>query len=426
MKWAGYVEVSVSKIALPGDIAARMKEPRVVALAASTDELGGQPMHAPSVNADVTPWVLVAGRDRMAATLLRKRKKVWVHVGKGWTDLELLKAEIYENLHRRHDDKAALTRALVDKAEVVVGHASENCAPQQAVGRPKSARTQAQEIVAEVSGETLGAVRKRDARAQARDEEAAGSRAGVPVPEPLPPLVETFGHELPEHVAAGLASVLATFDKADRKLREAQTAIGDLGLTDYTPGVVQKLKAAIHEAAAMVRYERPTHLCPKCFGKSGKDGPRCGLCMERGVVTTGQYEAAPKRGLPTATPEQGVLIEQMVALEPDSPERKRKEAEIHALTTSGGPCGCRSCNFVRDEKTKAAPPRVRHIPPIKAGVTYTMNDAGDVVEQAKAPPKKRGLTIEVNGKKMSADEATAWAAAQEAATPEDDTAGGVF
>lgn len=294
MRWDGYVEIAVSKIKLPGDVARRMKEPHVVALAESSDDLGGEFMHAPTVNADVTPVELVAGRDRMAATLLRKRKTVWVHVGRDWTPLDLFKAEVRENLHRRHDDKVALAKSLVDKAETLIkaeadvsGQTANNS---KSAGRPKEARTAAREVVAEASGQSVNAVRHLDRRAQARESGGDGELAVGAVPAPSPPLIETFGHELPDGVAASAPAVVALFDKADKLLRQVQVVIGDLGMTDFKPGIVARLKQDAHDVAARVRAERPTHLCPYCLGKDVK----CGTCQETRVVTKSQFDAAPE------------------------------------------------------------------------------------------------------------------------------------
>lgn len=302
MNWIGYVEMPVSKIKLPSEIAQRMKEPRVVALAESTDDLGGDFMHAPTVNADVTPPELVAGRDRMAATLLRKRKKVWVHVGKNWSPLDLIKAEIRENLHRRHDDKAALTKQLVDKAEaLVVGRTSQNSGAKPE-GRPKTDRTKAREMVAEASGQPVATVKKADQRAQARDEGAAGNRDVGPAAPPPPP-IETNGHPMPAIVAAGIGPITAAFDKADRLLRQAQAALGELELSSYSPGMRERLKQMVHDDAAAVRAERPYALCPYCIGKlapdqlQGDSGPKCGVCQEQRYVNRSTFEAAPGKKL---------------------------------------------------------------------------------------------------------------------------------
>jgi hypothetical protein len=283
------------------DLRRRMQDPRVVALAGSTDDLGGEPMNAPTLNGDASPPRLVAGRDRMAATLLRKRKHVWVHVGVDWTPADLLKAEIHENLYRRHDDKAALTKALVDKAEGILDQTVENCAPRR--GQPKSTRTQARELVAEASGESLIAVQRRDERAQVREEQAAGNRAAGASAAPPPAPIETFGHEIPAVVAAGIGSITSAFDKADQLLRQVQAALAELALTSFSPGLAQRLKMDAQALATRVRSERPYALCPYCIAAlapdrpQGEDGPKCGVCQEQRYVNRSTYEAAPgKRG----------------------------------------------------------------------------------------------------------------------------------
>lgn len=376
----------VSKIKLPSEIAQRMKEPRVVALAESSADLGGDFMHAPTVNADVTPPELVAGRDRMAAALLRKRKKVWVHVGKKWTPLDLLKAEVGENLHRRHDDKDALTARLVDKAEEVVsGQVTQN-----SPGRPAAPRREAQRLVAEASGQDVEAVRSADRRAAAKVREAGDSPTGSraqPLPAPSPSLIETFGHDLPEEVADGLAAKLEAFDRADKMLRQAQAAIGDLALTNFPAGIVARLKEDVHAVAAKVRGERPHALCPYCKGS----GAKCGVCMEQGVVSRSTFEAAPeekrvpvasrdrkippiKAGVTYTTNDQGDVVEQAAW--------HRETAAMHAKG-GGGPCGCKSCNVVRREKGE---PEV------------------DLSKKAATAKPKKGIKVEYQGETLTLEE----------------------
>ena len=291
MKWLDYRRMRVSAIKLPGEIAARMKEPRVAALAASTDELGGEPMQAPTVNADTSPPTLVAGRDRMAATLLRKRKFVWDHVGVDWSPLELLKAEIHENLHRRHDDKAALTARLIDKAEaVVLGQASKNSEP--TLGRPKSTRQEARELVAKASGESPDAIKKADQRAKTREERsdvAQGDPANRSVRhETKPAPIETNGKPLPVRMAIGLSQMIAEFGRLDHLMRQAQEMAGHFDMWSHP--ATERIVRALHDAAVLVRAERPTHLCPACDGESQD----CATCVGRGWVTKATFESAPK------------------------------------------------------------------------------------------------------------------------------------
>jgi hypothetical protein len=300
LKWLNpaYRRVTVKSLSLPGDIAQRMREPRVVALAESTDELGGEAMHAPTIDGDTNR--LIAGRDRMAATLLRKRKHVWVHVGIDWTPEELLKAEIHENLHRRHDDKAALTRRLVDKATELLDDARRNTGSDVPVlrnesgpGQPKTTRQEARELVAAAAGETVATIKKRDQRAQARDEAAGQPAATLTGP---PPPIETYGHAPPASVAGAAAPVVELLRKIDQLLRQAQSAAGLLSETPCDPAVAQRVRSVLHDVAAQVRAEMPTHLCPYCYGELGRD---CKACGGRGYVTRQAFESAPveRRGL---------------------------------------------------------------------------------------------------------------------------------
>lgn len=290
MKWVGYVEVRVGRITLPGDIGTRMKAPHVVALASSTDDLGGEPMNAPTVNADGGGYDLVAGRDRMAATLLRKRKKVWVHVGVDWTPEDLLKAEIHENLHRRHDDKAALTKALVDRAEalVVSGRATGKAADPKP-GRPETTRGEARRIVAEASGEATDAVRSNDRRAAAKERDEAGTGSGdTALAAPSPPPIDCYGHVIDAKLFAMAAAIVEPFKKLDALLKQAQAVITAM---EWDHAQQQRLGQMVHDAAASARGVRPTHLCPYCKGATA--GKACQPCKGLGVVARAVFESAP-------------------------------------------------------------------------------------------------------------------------------------
>lgn len=369
MRWIGYREFDVSKLHLPGEIAKRMKEPRVEALAASTDELGGEPMQAPTVNADINPPVLVAGRDRMAATLLRKRKKVWCHVGVEWTPLELIKAEIHENLHRRPEDRDALRAELVNRTAALLPLKPSGNATGKS-GRPETAKGEARRMVAEAEGVSDEAIRHSETRAsKKRDEGEAGSRAPGGLAAPPPPPIDLHGQAMPDHML-DVTGLVEQYDKVDQLLRKAQAAATDLGMFgSAAPGIVESIKRELHDVAVRVRSEKPAHLCPKCDGKSHpQTGPFCKLCQERGWVTATQYTASPKKHA--------------------SAEEFLRDLEHRASEHAAGldaPTADIDRHIARAAAAKA-PARAKssRIPPIKAGVTYTVNDDGDVVEQGPA------------------------------------------
>jgi hypothetical protein len=296
LTYDGYKLVAVANIIGPGDVRARQNTAAVAALVDSIRELGDEPQNAIVARKTPKGWEIISGRDRYSALLLLKAQRTWVHVVSHATPIGLLKAEIHENLHRREVDRAALTRQLVDRAEAVVkgrgisGHVSQKPGP----GRSKSVRQEARELVADAAGEDVATVKKRDQRAQKCDEGTAGNRDTRPAP-PSPP-IDCGGRELPAHVALNLQVPLQAFKKVERKLIEAQGLwSSEMGITKFSPVVVQQIRAAIHDVAARLRHEMPAHLCPKCHGKSFPvTGPHCGLCQENGWVTKAQFDAAPK------------------------------------------------------------------------------------------------------------------------------------
>lgn len=307
MKWVGYREFAVAKLKLPGEIAKRMKEPRVEALAASADDLGGAFMHAPTVNSDVTPPELVAGRDRMAATLLRKRKKVWCHVGVDWTPEDLVKAEIGENLHRRPEDRDALRADLVGKlAALLPGKAPGNA---RGAGRPLTPTGEAQRMVAAAEGTTTEAIRASVRRVKDREEGAgrhgaqgepatgsAGERPSGLHESPAAPPIDLHGHAMPAHML-DVGAIVKQFAKVDQLLKQAKAAAGDIGMYASVPaGLAERVTRAINDVTDIVRAEKPSDLCPKCNGESHPiTGPLCSQCQERGWVRRDAFAAAPKK-----------------------------------------------------------------------------------------------------------------------------------
>lgn len=298
MKWVAYKELEVSKLKLPvAELKRRMKEPHVKELADSADDLGGDYMQAPTVNADTKPPTLIAGRDRMAAALLRKRKKVWCHVGVDWSGLDLVKAEIHENLRRRQDDRDAMRADLVKRTAALLPlKPSANSGGK--LGRKVTALGEARRLVAEGEGVSTEAIRHSEDRAKVREERPAaetsnasdGSRT-----QPAPP-IDLHGHEMPAHMG-DVPSLVKQFEKLDKLLRQAQSAATELGMFgSVPPGIIEAFKRSLHNVAVHVRSEMPSDLCPKCDGKSVPvKGPFCPLCNERGWVRADAYNAAPKK-----------------------------------------------------------------------------------------------------------------------------------
>jgi hypothetical protein len=111
----------IAEMRLPGDIAARRKLPRVIALGESFAASGGQPAQPP-----VVAWRtnrLVIGSDRIAACLNLGLRAVDVLVVKG-SPAALEALTHVENVYRRHDS-AERDASLADLVRIVAEHGGD-------------------------------------------------------------------------------------------------------------------------------------------------------------------------------------------------------------------------------------------------------------------------------------------------------------
>jgi len=275
MRWAGYRELPLKRLKLPGDIPARMKLPHVIELSKSID-LGNELINAPVVEGETEE--LHAGRDRIAACLLRRMKKVWCHVAVEMTDEDRADLELFENLHRRQDNRDELIARRVAR---LAGQLPDTASGKP--GRRKTARGAAREQVAREIGTTPEAVRAAEKRAEADEQEEQEEPA---TPVVVPPPVETWGVPV-DHLAQEFASVRIAQEAmraADRHLQAAQRALAALA---DGGGVARhyhaRLYAGVHNAAAALRADIPTALCPYCKGAPQRQ-VNCNGCSRIGYV----------------------------------------------------------------------------------------------------------------------------------------------
>src|SRR5262245_17906450 len=110
MKWLTMKLVPISKLWITEDIVDRTREPRVVELAGSFDaDTAGEPGNPVWLRQrpGKRSYEVVAGRDRVAACLLRERKKIWARIGE-FDERAMKRARIAEGLFRRPEDRSAL------------------------------------------------------------------------------------------------------------------------------------------------------------------------------------------------------------------------------------------------------------------------------------------------------------------------------
>jgi len=312
----GQRTVKLESLKLPGDIRERMKAPHVVALAESYKATGGRPMNAPWV--DKETGRLVAGRDRTAAMMVAGIKEAPVEQVSG-DPIDLARATIIENYHRRPDDRQKLARELAQLEEgniveeelernepekgkpthqVISGRSGQilPTAAKAGPGKPKTIKAKAIERVAAELHETPETVRHLVRRAEAKEKKQANPPK--PAPKPASP-IKTLGLDVPAEVIARAEKEQALVDKIDRLITEINRTY-----TEYETmrGGRNGLRTGQHHATALrdavtafksIRGNRPASVCPHC-----KLWPElqktCAACRGAGFVGDADLERVEK------------------------------------------------------------------------------------------------------------------------------------
>lgn len=298
MKWLGYKQVPVSSVVLPGDVGGRMSLPRVVELARDIKELGEEPISAPTIQAGTKK--LIAGRDRMAATLINKSKQVWVHIADA-TEQEAGDLEVSENLYRRVDNRDELIARRVRKVVECVA------LTRRAGGTfvsPQTAKAAARKKVAAEAGVSTAAVRKaeqRDAASKAaKKETGAGAGAGEAPSAPVDTCpIETLGAEIAPRFVGHVGAVMDVIEEAESLLRRLQKIVTGLREHRFPVARQQRLEEDAKSLAAAIRLARPAMVCPWCKDTRdrGDRGEDCYPCDGRGYIVAEQVPTVPKEFL---------------------------------------------------------------------------------------------------------------------------------
>lgn len=316
-------KLRLASIVLPGNFAATRAASRIGDLAASMEEHGV--FSLPVVSRVGDEWKLIAGHDRVAALMRVKAKDALCIVVAG-DERSLRRLSVAENLYRRHDDKAELLASLDDEEREVVqerdAQLSDTRRLTPAAGRPKTTRGAAREEVAKLTARNPRSIARADQRAAkakaipagesaerstiAADEKQANNGAPGAGGEPGAVAIEgfeTFGADLTPDYFDGVRSVMAILGKADQLLRQAQGLVTGLR-NERMPGALQqRLKEAVHHAAASMRMARPIMVCPWCKGRGVAD--KRSLCIPCG--THGWIPEEMRGGVPKELLQPGVV-----------------------------------------------------------------------------------------------------------------------
>lgn len=305
----GQRTVKLDSLKLPGDIRERMKAPHVVALAESYKATGGRPMNAPWV--DKETGRLVAGRDRTAAMMVAGIKEAPVEQVSG-DPIDLARATIIENYHRRPDDRQKLARELaqleagkIEEEELeeeheektrgaIVPRSGEELHNAQR-GRPKTVKARAIERVARELHETPKTVEHLVRRAEAKEKK----QAEPPKAEKQASPIKTMGLDVPATVLARAEKEQALIDKMDRLLTDLSRTYTEF---EDVRGGRAGLRAGQYHASALrdavtafkvIRGCRPASVCPHC--KAIPDLQKaCGACRAAGFVGESDLERVEK------------------------------------------------------------------------------------------------------------------------------------
>lgn len=402
MKLGKLTDVPMKQIIGPGDVKMRQRSPNVLGLVESIPLLGGKPIHPLVCHRTSKGLEIKSGRDRYSALLLLKAKTAPVRVVLDATPLELLQLEIYENLHRRHDDRDAMINDLVERTAALIGkHEAPELAVKSPVnsgasiksGRPLTPTGDARKLVAEAEGVSVEAVRAAQTRhAKAREEEARPA----PAPEAKPSLpIEAFGRAIPAMVQIRVMVALDALGAIDKAARAAQKALSEVEaalMAGERPPWLQKLRELSHRLGAEARSFRPAYLCLACVD-TDEDLPHalCKVCGGQFTITAEQYEALPPEQKHGGSEHAAGLDPDPAPAAPafDSPEWHRANYALH-----GSACGCKSCNACR---RKDGVPGVHPGAKVAPDAHPAAKLGAKLAKAVAAPAKKRpGIRVDLN------------------------------
>jgi ParB-like chromosome segregation protein Spo0J len=293
MKWLGYKQIAFTSVSMDvADVRARSKAAHVADLAANIREHGDEPIHAPTVR--MPGYRLLCGRDRMAALLVLKAKRLWVRLAE-CSDEEAADLEASENIHRRLDDRdEVIARAVRAKEALLSARAkvgtnvppSHRVMPATTAPSKQTIKAEARKLVARDHGTTPTAIKQAEKRARAAAKESAAEGSACPTPsvtaavavEPafFEPNLNLLGcdDDSTRAVCKFAKPYQEAIDEADKHLR---LALGALKKIEQS-ALGQELRAQVERVGSLVRSKRPEFICPWCKGLPKATFGICGGC----------------------------------------------------------------------------------------------------------------------------------------------------
>lgn len=284
MKTLNYTNLSIDSLIVPGGLRDVLKSRHATAIGVSLEHV--DIIHEPVVRLVNKKHVLLCGRNRVAGAQLTGRKEVMCKVIE-CTDKEAQDVIDFENITRRHDTqyRDRLLKERIDRLEK-----AEKKAPleKRKPGRPKEARTKAQEKVAKQEGITQRAVAQRERRAEIRKAPKKRKHRAMG-----PPAIKLWGMEVEEDFADKMERIRDELMAASGLLAQAKAAVGKAEIAGMLGVPTDRLQKYIAAAASEVRGHIPIALCPYCKAwPEVRDS--CKFCDMEGYVGKGKPAPNPQ------------------------------------------------------------------------------------------------------------------------------------
>lgn len=319
LKRHGLQALNIAKLILPGDIATRRRNEKVIRMGKSFSATGGAPINPPVVEKGT--WRLLAGADRVSACLNENIPRIECLVVSG-TASELEEVTLIENAMRRHsaaEQDAAIARMVKlhqsryqedafpeieeEREETEDEEAPEPKAPEPSQKpHPNKMKSEAIAKVAEATGKTHKAVKA----AICRDKKAAEPKPATTAAEPDEQLViDSMGLDVPADIRKQTALEHAGLSAMHRELVSLQSKLtrleGEVG-HQY-----QALKGSLHDAAVAAKSALPASVCPWC--KLTKRRKGCPGCKGKGWLTVGERLAVTDERLLATGKDAGIWVD---------------------------------------------------------------------------------------------------------------------
>lgn len=306
----GLQTLKIAKLKLPGDIATRRKNAKVVNLGRSFHATGGQPMHPPVVEKGT--WKLIAGNDRISGCMNEGITQVDCLVVSG-SESELTEIMLIENAMRRHSSGEQDT-ALLKLVELHLAREKEEDFPEveeekpdepapepEKKEHPHQVRHRAIEAVAKATGKTTAAVKSAASRARTREAE----KTAPPEKEEATLVIESMGLDIPDEIRKATALEHAGLSAMHRELVSLQ---GKLTRLEGEVGhQYQSLKSSLHDAAVNAKNALPESVCVWCKLTSRRTG--CPGCKGKGWLTVGEMKAVTDEQLLATGEKAGIYVD---------------------------------------------------------------------------------------------------------------------